>query len=69
MRYAVYWNRPNKKAKIHQSTCGALKMHGGVSLKVPPTGGYYEGLPNLEEAERVARRTGYNVSRCGLCSP
>lgn len=22
MRYAVYWNRPNKKTTIHQSTCG-----------------------------------------------
>ena len=70
MQYTVYENRANDRATVHKAFCGYLKMHGGVSRVVPPTGEYYEGFPTAEAAIAKAKATGRTVVRCcSNCKP
>ena len=69
MQYTVYENRPNNRATVHKETCSYLKMHGGVSTTVPPTGEYHEGFPTAEAALTKAKATGRSVRICRICCP
>ena len=67
MTYVIYVNRIHRSARVHKASCGYLRMHGGVSSRVPPTGYYEEGISSLDEAIQIAQRTGHTVFNCKVC--
>ena len=69
MKYTIYMNRVHKYASIHEESCSYVKMHGGVSTTIPPTGGYYEDIDTVEAARREAASTGLEVRMCSHCKP
>ena len=69
MHYTVYENRVHNYAKVHAVTCSYVKMHGGVSSTIPPTGEWHEGFETAEAAMNKARSTGRDVSICSGCGP
>lgn len=69
MKYTIYKNRANKYAAVHKETCSRLKVHGGVSGTVPPTGHYCEDIQTAEAARREAASTGWEVRICSFCGP
>ena len=69
MRYTVYKNRVHKYAAVHKETCSYVKMHGGVSSTIPPTGEYSDGFKTVESARLDASNTGWKVKMCGHCAP
>ena len=69
IKYTVYKNRVRKYAAIHRDSCSRIKVHGGVSRTIPPTGEYAEGIETLEGAKHEAASTGWEVRSCSFCSP
>ena len=69
MRYTVYKNRVHKFATVHEESCSHIKVHGGVSRTIPPTGQYSEGIETMEAARREATSTGREVRLCSFCNP
>ena len=67
MPFTVYFNRVHRSARVHRSTCGYLKMHGGVSRNVPPTGWYEEGFCTAEDAKEATNKTKYETRNCKVC--
>ena len=62
-------NRIHKLARVHRDTCLYIKIHGGVSTTVPPTGWYHEGFATADDALAKARSTGRDAFICQRCSP
>ena len=69
MAYVVYENRVHNYARVHIVNCAFVKMHGGVSSVISPTGRYYEGFETPEDALNKARSTGRDIRICSNCSP
>ena len=69
MRYIVYFDRHDKYAAIHKTTCAYPRMHGGVGRANPTTGWYSKILGSLEDARLEGKASGYKIIHCGTCGP
>lgn len=67
--YTVYENRVGKYVRVHRSSCGHVKKHGGRSSATPPTGRYHEGFDTLQDAQIKASAIGYPWRPCSVCLP
>lgn len=62
MSYIVYKNRVHNYASVHETSCGYVKQHGGVSSTTPPPAGITKGFAQRNMPTRRPRAPGGQLS-------